>query len=276
MASRVVRAAVLGIAVGFGIAQFVLAVTNWTLVDMDAYWNAALRLRAGDPLYPPLTDATGADVYRYAPWFAYAWVPLTHAPKPLVSVVWSALLILASLGVVWRIARTGTPPAISLAGLTGGLLLLIDSTGNVHALLIAALVFGAARSSGPLWIAVAASLKVVPILYMLVFLGRREWRRAAITLLLGLVLVLPMLAFDLRLYPTDPGELSFSLFNRLPVAWFVLTTLAALATVLAATRRTPYAWLAASVAAVLALPRLWTYDFTFLAVGLAEDSEDEA
>lgn len=267
---------VLGVAIGFFVAQAVFAVSGWTLVDMEAYWNVAMRLRDGQPLYPQLADSTTADVYRYAPWFAFAWVPVSFAPKAVVAILWSGALVAATAAVMWRIGKTGTPPAITGAALLGGLLLLIDSTGNVHALLIAGLLFGATRGTGPLWIALAASLKVVPILYALVYVGRGQWLRAVLTLLIAAALVLPMLAFDLTFYPTDPGELSFSLFNRIPVAWVVLGGAAAVATLVLSARGSSQAWLAASAAAVLALPRLWTYDFTFLAVGLADDPGDEA
>ena len=44
--------------------------------DADAYWQAALRIRDGLPLYGgSRLDET--QIYRYAPWFAYAWLPLT-------------------------------------------------------------------------------------------------------------------------------------------------------------------------------------------------------
>ncbi len=56
----------------------------------------------------------------------------------------------------------------------------ISAGGNVHALLIAALVLDVERRSGPAWIGVAASLKLFPLLFVLTYLGRRQWRRAAI------------------------------------------------------------------------------------------------
>ncbi|MGH2385582.1 MAG: hypothetical protein ACRDGB_11120, partial [Candidatus Limnocylindria bacterium] len=56
-------------------AGILYSIGNWTLEDMDAYWDAAVRLRAGEPLYREYADATAANVYRYAPWFAFAWIP---------------------------------------------------------------------------------------------------------------------------------------------------------------------------------------------------------
>ena len=49
-------------------------------VDVSAYWEAANRLRDGDPLYQARA-ANASDLYRYAPWFATAWIPLTYLPQ---------------------------------------------------------------------------------------------------------------------------------------------------------------------------------------------------
>src|SRR5207248_1690343 len=72
---------------------------------MDAYWNAAMRLRAGQPLYAPGLP-TDSDLYRYAPWFAYAWVPLTYLPKGAVLVAWMGICLAAAIASVapllWR------------------------------------------------------------------------------------------------------------------------------------------------------------------------------
>jgi hypothetical protein len=168
-----------------------------------------------------------------------------------------------------------SPPAIAAAGLIGGLLVLIDSTGNVQALLVAMLLFGVERRSGPLWIALAASLKAVPLLFILVYAGRGEWGRVALTVALTALLVAPALLFDLAGYPTNPGELSYSLFNRSFPLWAGAVAGCVALALAVAVRRSPHAWLAASLAAIATLPRLWTYDFTFLAVGLARTRGDQ-
>lgn len=272
---RGLRILVLAVACGFGVAGVVFAIRDWSLVDMEAYWSAALRLRDGLPLYPPLADTTTADVYRYAPWFAFAWVPLTFLPKAIVGLAWSLVLLAATLAVGWAIVRRPSLPSIAAGAILMGLLFPISATGNVHALLVAALLFGVERRSGPLWIALAASLKLVPILFVLVYLGHRDWRRAAETMVLTAVLVAPMLLFDLRHYPVSSGELSYSLFDRAFVPWLAIVAALCAVTVIVASRASAHAWLAASVAAIAALPRLWTYDFTFLAAGLAADRSEK-
>ena len=270
----------LAICIGVGLAFLVSNVVSWDLEDMDAYWNAAVRLRDGLPLYPAVPDPGAADVFRYSPWFAWLWVPLTSLPKAAVQIGWSALLLSSIPIAIGPILRHRSAAAICLAALTGGLLVRTASTGNVHALLIGLLVWAAGRRSGPLWIAVAASLKVAPLAYGLVYAGRRECRRAATTLLLTAALVVPVLLYDLSDYPTEArGSLSL-LSIAGPVPFIVL---AAIATVAAfGLARTRYAWVAASVAVLALTPRLELYGLTYLLVGLGalpwahEQTSDQA
>lgn len=266
---RLVRLFPVGVGIGLFIASIVFSITNWTLEDMDAYWDAATRLRAGEPLYREYADPTVANVYRYAPWFAFLWVPLTFLPKMVVATGWSVLLLAAVGAVLLPLVRDRTPAALAAAGLLGSFLLTIASVGNVHPLLIAALVFGLDRRSGPLWIAATASLKAVPIVFVLVYAARREWARVIATGVLTLLLIAPMLLFDLSHYPTDPGELSYSFYNRLPVLWAASTAVLVGIAVLVAARRSRFAWLGMSIAVVAALPRTFGYDFTFVLAGLA-------
>ena len=127
--------------------------------------------------------------------------------------------------------------------------------------------WGAARRSGPLWIGLAASLKFAPVAYALVYAGRREWLRVGATLLLTLVLVAPVLLYDLSEYPTDAGG-SLSLLSIAGPAPFI--AVAALGGVAAfALAGTRFGWGAASVTVVLLIPRLDLYGLTYLLVGLS-------
>jgi hypothetical protein len=69
--------------------------------------------------------------------------------------------------------------------------------------------------------------------------------------------------YDLRSYPIAAGQAA-GLF-AFPVAYVVVTGLAMGATFALAPTR--WAWLAASTAVVLALPRLFVYDVTFQMLG---------
>lgn len=261
----------LAICIGFGLAFVIANVRSWELEDSNAYWQAALRLRGGQPLYVPVNP--GADemiAYRYAPWFAWLWVPLTMLPKSLVQMGWSLLLLASAAAAILPLVRLRTVSAICLAALLGGLLVRTASTGNVQALLIAGLVYGAPRRSGPIWIGIAASLKFAPIAYLLLYAGRGEWRRATAAFLVGAVFLAPALLYDLSGYPADPGE-SLSLFSLAgPIPWATLAVLCAAIAIRLASRR--HAWPAASVAVLAAIPRLQLYDLTYLLVGLGSQA----
>jgi len=257
----------LAICIGFGLAFVISNVRSWELEDADAYWNAALRIRDGHALYipvDPLADETLA--YRYAPWLAWTWVPLTFLPKWVVQTGWSLLLVAAVIGAMVPLLKLRTVAAICLAALLGGLLVRTASTGNVQALIVAALVHGVPRRSGPIWIGIAASLKIAPIAYALVYAGRRQWAQAGIAAGVAGALFAPALLYDLRGYPTETGD-SLSLLSIAgPIPWMAVAAAASVAAFLLARAR--LAWGAASVAVLSLIPRLEPYGLTFLLIGL--------
>lgn len=262
----------LGICIGIGLAIVIANVRSWQLEDADAYWNAAQRIRHAGPLYihvDPAADEMTA--YRYAPWLAWAWVPLTFLPKGIVQVGWSLSLLAASASAIVPLLRQRTVAAACLAALLGGLLVRTASTGNVHALLIAALAYGVPRRTGPIWIGLAASLKIAPIAYALVYVGRRQWGRALVAAGVAVVLFAPALLYDLSNYPADPGD-SFSLLSLSgPIPWAAVA--AVWVVVAVAMARTRVAWGAASVAVLSLIPRLELYSLTYLLVGLGGRDE---
>jgi hypothetical protein len=233
--------------------------------DMDAYWNAAVRLRLGQPLYSA-GSPTDSDLYRYAPWFAYAWIPLTLLPKAAVLLAWQTLCLGAALASTLPLLRRGS------AGVAAATLLLPfqlegASFGNVQPLLVLALMWGVERRSGPLWIALAASLKATPLALVVVYAGRGQWRRALLTLAITAALVSPMLLFELSGYSTQVGGGQMSLLTVSPVAYVLAAAIGLGIAGLAA--RTRFAWVAASVAVVLGLPRFLLYEIGFVLIGLA-------
>jgi hypothetical protein len=235
--------------------------------DMDAYWEAALRLREGEPLYRPGVE-TDSDLYRYAPWFAAAWIPLTYLPKDVVLLGWMSVCVAAALASVAPLAREG------VAGWAALLFLLPfqlegAAFGNVQPLLVLMLLWGAPRRSGPLWIALGASLKGAPLVLAAVYAGRGEWRRVVLTLALTAALVSPMLLFDLSTYSTEVGSGQLSPMQWSPIIWAAVALAAIGVTYRLANTR--YAWLAASVATMLALPRFLLYQISFVIIGLARD-----
>jgi hypothetical protein len=253
------------ILVAIGVSHVVFAIRDWPLGDMDVYLAAAHRLRDGEPLY--VAGDVAVNSYWYAPWYAVLWVPLSYLPREVVAVAWSAALLVASAlvaAILWRRSRAGR----ALALLAGPALFAVSAGGNVQALMLLALLTGFHRPWGPAAVAFAASMKVAPVLLVAAYLARREWRRAAVALVITGLLYLPALPMGISRAGVR-SEAAPSLLGVSPVL-YVVVVIAALAVTALVPRR--YAVLAAATAAVLALPRLFVYDVTLVAAGAAERS----
>jgi hypothetical protein len=258
---RIARTVAMAVIIGIGIFNLYQALIGWTLADASAYWNAALRLRAGQDLYPAVPILEASDVYRYAPWFAWLTIPFTYLPIQVAGAIWSVILLAASAVAVQPLVKAR---AWLLLALFGPILVGISANGNVHALLMAGLMHGVERRSGPLWIALAASLKVFPLLLALVYAGRRQWIRFALAVFLTGLLWAPALLYDLSNYPSQAGRAVA--LSAIPVLYFVVAGMAIGAAL--ALARTRFAWLAAATTVTLALPRLFVYDVTYLMLGV--------
>jgi Glycosyltransferase family 87 len=193
------RAVVLALLGGYALAALLAVATHWHMDDAGSYWNAAMRLREGGSLYFSSQDPSDATLYWYAPWFALVWVPLTWLPHGLVIAGWATVLVGSLAYLLWP--RTRTPAAIAISLLLFPDLLRSVSTGNVQVGMLALVAWGLSRRSGPVAIALAASLKVFPLLLAIILVGRRRWWAAAACLTLTGILVAPILAFDLSGYP---------------------------------------------------------------------------
>ena len=265
---------VIGLLFATTIIRIALIAGNWGFEDVEAYWQAALRLRDGQPLYPTGIDPDSYAVFRYTPWFAWLWVPLTHLDRGIVEWAWGALLAAASLAILLALLRLRSLAAVALALIITPWLLSLVQVGNIQPLVVAALAFGTSRWSGPVWVALAASLKVVPILWTLVYVARREWLRVAISVALAAVLSAPILLNDLAGYSTDPGR-SFSLYYWVsPAAWLIGAAASGLLAVFLALRRSEWVWPAIALAVMLAAPRSHVTYATFLVIGILEGNRD--
>jgi hypothetical protein len=258
-----VRIVLSALVIGIGADQVVSAIREWPLHDMDTYLAAAARLRNGEPLYVP---GAAYSAYWYAPWFAVLWMPFSYLPRIVVAIGWSTVLLVATAIICLRLGRIG-PSGMLLALLMGPTLFAVSAGGNVQALMLLPLLTWPSRPSGPIWVAVAASLKLTPILLVLVYLRERDWLRALLTLALAGVLLAPGLLLGLFRSQVilDWGA---SILGISPVLYAAAVGGAAAAVFLVPARFSP---LAAATSAVLALPRLFVYDSTLLGVGtLAE------
>ena len=167
-----------------------------------------------------------------------------------------------SIAAVVPLARRGAWVAVAFFF---PILIGISAYGNVQALLVATLVWSIDRPSGAVWVGIAASLKIFPIVFAVTYLVRGQWPRAAVAVLVAAVLWAPALLYDLRGYVTEAGQAG--LFGSTPV-WSVVAAGAVL--IAAWLARTRYGWLASATAVVLAAPRFFIYDLTYLVLGAEE------
>jgi len=265
---RLARTVALGLIIGLGIANLYWSVTAWTLSDAGAYWEAAQRLREGGELYPVVADVEASEVYRYAPWFAWLTIPFTYLPQTVAGALWSAILVGASVLAVVPLGRQGAWVAVAFFF---PILIGISAVGNVQSVIVAALVWGVQRRSGPLWIALSASLKIVPILLVLVYLGRHEWLRAIAAVAITVALVAPAFLYDLSGYVTTTGDAGGLV--EVPVLFGVAVAAAIAGTLVLSRGR--HGWLAAATTAVVATPRLFVYDVTYVLAGFPAPSGPE-
>lgn len=237
------------------------AAANWHLTDLKAYLAAAdLLASGGNPFEVQLWERGLPYHYHYSPWFAALFVPALALPAGVVSVGWSLLLGAAAVASLVPLVRRHGWHSAPLVLLIAFLYLNLVAEGNVQALLLAGLVWTVERRAGPVMIGVAASLKLVPILLVLVYVGRGEWRRALLAMAVTALLLAPTLLFEIA--PTALETGGTGLFSTAPVLWAIGVAAAVAGTLRLA--RGPHAWLAASTATVLALPRLLIFDVTNL------------
>ncbi len=136
---RVARLVVIAIIVAIGLVTIGWAFTDWHFNDLHAYQSAALRIRDDGQLYGG--DVTPWTAYRYAPWFAYAFVPLSYLPWSLLVVTWTGFTLACSVLAVLPLIRDGRAEALALAAIFGPLLVAVSASGNVEAPMIALLVW---------------------------------------------------------------------------------------------------------------------------------------
>jgi Glycosyltransferase family 87 len=265
---------VIGLLFGTMLIRVALIATDWNFGDINAYWLAAERIKHGEPLYLGSLNPDSYQVFRYAPWFAWVWVPLTYLPRHLVEVGWSVILGVASGWILVELLRLRSAAAVGLALILTPWLLSLVQVGNIQPLVVAALAFGMSRRSGPVWLGITAALKIVPGIFALVYVARREWRQVVLAIASSALFAAPFLLYDLSGYQTDPGR-SYSLYYFVsPVAWVVGAVVSTLVAAVLAWRRSPYTWVAAAVAVMLAGPRTHVTYATYLVVGLLGGAAD--
>jgi hypothetical protein len=159
--------------------------------DWYAYSLGAERILHGQPLY--LDPGYAHDLtWRFAPWLAFLWVPL-NALGALGPNLWLLLCFASAAYVIASLFRLGGSAGVMLSVMALSLVGAIPQ-GNVGLPMLALLVW---RRADPWSIAIAASLKVYPLLLALAFVAERRWRDLALTVGLTVALWLPALAFNI-------------------------------------------------------------------------------
>ena len=166
-----------------GALLLIVAATEWQhFNDEHAYWLAASRLAAGQPLYDPSAAPNTPFAYWYPPPLAQVLAPFTGlVSADVFSLAWTVLL----LGCLWWVG--GRSPLVALA-LIAFLPVAVElRVRNVH-LILAVLLVLALRRSWAFWV-VAAAIKITPALGAAYLAAAGRWRDAVKVGVVGLVVL---------------------------------------------------------------------------------------
>jgi hypothetical protein len=267
-----VAAAILGLLLG--IETMVLHLATDPLADVHAYYDGGARLNAGEPLYVQAAGVDEASFYRYPPLLAILFRPLALLPFGVAAAIWMAAIAVMVVVTLWRVdlRRPLTQFVVCALALPTGWAIVIGQAQVAVTLLLAI---------GMPWsVALAANLKVFPILAAVWWIGRRDWRSlrhlALWLIALGVVqLVLEpdgTLAYPAFLRLDQVGSVvSLSPYAVSPWLWAGLVVAALVVALWAAPRR--FGWPAAVAFATLASPRLLLYQLSSLVAGLREPDD---
>jgi hypothetical protein len=254
-----------GLYLALGIAGAVyLAPTTVIGQDLATYQRAGDLLWSGENPYSGQADLGQENQYRYPPLLAMV-IPVLGWPP-----LWYALLAVATAATIWLWYRTAglaglLVPAL-LVGAWGQQLL----NGNSQAIVVWLLAITPLTTRyGPPALALATMLKIHPVIGLVWFAGRRDWRGIAVYGLASGVLLLiqlPWLGDFIDYYLNDPAAAEtipgMSLRAIHPVVWIVgLVVILVVAWRYAESR---YGWLLAIVAQLVALPRVLLVNLALL------------
>jgi hypothetical protein len=222
-------------------------------VDAFAYWTT----RDGTLYEAAATGEIGA--YLYSPAFAQLLTPLVALPWPLFDALWTAL----NLAVYYRLVGRLALPLLLFIPFSFEIV-----SGNVHLLLAAMVVIGLRERGAWAW-AVGAITKLTPLVGLLWFAVRRDWRPLgiAVATTAGVVVVSYVLAPAawsqwVSLLIRDAGQPLQTVGWYLPVALAPRVAAAAVVAAWGAWTNRPWT---IPVAITLAMPVLWLNSLAVLA-----------
>ena len=191
------------VGLALGVETVVLHVLTDPLADVHAYYDAGARLNAGQPLYDQPAGVDEAAFYRYPPLLAILFRPLALLPFGIAAAIWMAAIGAMLVATLYRIdlRRPVTLFVVCALALPTGWALVIGQAQVAVTFLLAI--------ATPWSVALAANLKVFPILAAVWWLGRRDWR--ALGELVGWLVALAVVQVVLE--PT--GSFAYPAFLRL-------------------------------------------------------------
>lgn len=208
---RWVGIALLAVAVFCVLADWPKALTSKP-DDTSVYIEAANRMRAGtNNLYAPPSDGFNIiGSYTYPPTFAALFAPLTFFERPVTLFLWRLVLVACAVAAglcLFRLFEIRKLEHVrdfgfSLCAVCAGALILDVSWGNANLAVMACVAAGmlCLEQNKPIrggaWLGLAAQLKVIPVVLLLVLLAQRRFK-AALAMLgaMGLLYFLPLIWF---------------------------------------------------------------------------------
>jgi hypothetical protein len=273
--SRLAWGVLIGLYLALGVAgALYLAPTTVIGQDLATYQRAGDLLWSGQNPYAAQSDLSQENQYRYPPLLAMV-IPILGWPP-----LWFGILAVATAATIWLWYRNAglaglLVPAL-LVGAWGQQLL----NGNSQAIVVWLLAITpvvAVRPSGsrgsalvaPAALAVATMLKIHPVIGLVWFAGRRDWRAIGLYgMACGVLLLiqLPWLGDFIDYYLNDPAAAEtipgMSLRAIHPAVWVIsFLVVLVLAWRYAESR---YGWLLATVAQLVALPRVLLVNLALL------------
>jgi hypothetical protein len=240
----------------------VVAVNRWaTPSDEHAYWLAAQRLLAGQPLYDPTAYPGTPYAYWYPPPFAQALMPVAALlPSLWFTGIWTLLL----LACLWYLGLRNGLIALALVAFLPVAVELWYR--NVHLVLAVLLVLAIRR--WPVLFAVGAAIKIAPGLGIVYLAARGRWRDALLTLaagaaLLGVSVVLAPGAWA-QFIDVVIGRGPSEMPSLVPVPYGVRAIIGLVLAVVAGRIAPRYGEPLLVVAVMIASPTLWATAFSLL------------
>jgi glycosyl transferase family 87 len=274
---RIANLAAFGLAI---VGAILGAITLWyhlstdPLADIHAYYDAAARLNAGQPLYPPTADPNLNTFYRYPPLLAIVLRPFALLPYGAFVWLWEGAILGAF---VWTLRRIGLGLRTYIVlGWLGVPLAWALAIGQAHVFVTLLFVLGT-----PMTFALAAHLKVFPALIALYWIGRGELGYVVGFLgwLVGLSVVQALLEpegwrrfWEIATLDQVGNVMNISPYDVSPMLWLVLLGVGIIAAL--AFARTKFGWWIAVTVATLAPPRLLLYGLSSLLAWLREPEPD--